>query len=338
MSDKLVLTLQNGPLWFGIGISCILLVGFYVYFYRKNNFVGNPSDIPREAPPKSLSPAVLRYIWRPGFDPHCLLAGILSAVMKDVYRIKWRDDSFSIYLNKLGTFQRLSGDERAALSFNSKNYLERLGVGKKRNQFTRRAAGRMQDYIDEKYGRYIFRKHYFLLMGLGFSILIAFILNAIYTDIPTVYVMGYFLFIVPLTAGLSYGAYYAIKIKNWVALPMCATFGFIGLIMAYHTETAIAFDYHLFPALIPLFAINLGFYQKLPQRKPDGEKLHVEIQEFRNYLADRVTQTDELEKSEYYLIPYLVALDIPFENNEYFHSILSENPHQMGRLPGSPVN
>lgn len=338
MSEKLILTLSNSPLWLGIGICCLLLFGFYFYFYRKNNFEGSPSTIPREAPPKSLSPAVLRYIWRARFDTHCLLAGILSAVMKDVYRIKWRDESFSIYLNKMGTFQRLSGDERAALSFNNKNYLERLGIGKKKNQFVRRAAGRMEDYIDEKYGQYIFRKHHFLFIGLGFSILIGFILNAVFTDIPTVYVMSYWLFIVPLTAGLSYGAYYALKTKNWIALPMCVVFGIIGLIMAYHIEMSIAFDHHLFPAIIPLLTLNLGFYTQLPNRKPAGEKLHVEIQEFRNYLTDKVSHENDFEKSEYYLIPYLVALEVPFQNNEYFLSILSENPAQMGRLPGIPVN
>lgn len=338
MSEKLILTLSNGPLWTGIGMSCLLLFGFYFYFYRKNNFAASPSDIPRETPPKSLPPAVVRYIWRPGFDARCLLSGVLSAVMKDVYRIKWRDESFSIYLNKMGAFERLSGDERAALSFNNKNYLERLGIGKKKNQFIRRAAGRMEDYIDEKYGKYLFKKHLLVLIGLGFSLLTGFILNAVFTDIPTIYTMAYFLFIVPLSVGLAYGAYYAVKTKNWIALPMCAVFGFVGLIMAYHIETSIAFDHHLFPALIPLLAVNLGFYQKLPHRKPEGEKLHVQIMEFRNYLAEKVTQEYDLEKSEYYLIPYLVALDIPFENNEYFSSIFSENPAQMGRLPGSPVS
>lgn len=338
MTPKLATSLSNMPLWVGIGVGCLLLLGFYFFFYKKNKFGGKVSSIPREAPPKSLSPAVLRYVWRPGFDTRCLLAGILSAVMKDVYRIKWREESFSIYLNKLGVFDRLSGDERAALSFNNKNYLERLGVGKKNNQFIRRAAGRMEEYIDEKYGKYLFRKHHLLFIGLGFSLVLSFVLHAIYTSIPTVYVMAYFLFIIPLSGGLIYGAYYAVKIKNWVALPVCIAFGFIGLIMAYHIETSPLFMDHLFPALIPFLGINLSSFAFLPDRRPEGAQLHIQIEEFRNYLSEKMVQNFELEKSEYYLIPYLVALEIPFEKDEYFTSIFSENPVQVGSLPGSPVN
>ncbi len=331
MQEKLINTLQNSPLWLGIAVSCILLAGFFFYFYFKNQFSGKLSDIPRELPPQSLSPAVLRYIWRRGFDAQCLLAGILSAVMKDCYRIKWRNESFSIYLNKLATFERLSGDERAALSFNRKSYIERLGIGKKKSRFTTRAEGRMQSYIDENYSHFLFKKHLLILIGLGFSFFISMVLTKSYTDISLDFGTGYFLFVIPLSLGLMGGAIYALKIKNWVALPVCLAFSFVGLVMAYNIESSS--ESFLFLPLIPLISINSIFFFKLPKRKPEGEKLFIEIEEFRNFLSERVEKDQYFEKSEYYLIPYLVALEIPFKNDEYFNTLISNSPHDIGQLP-----
>jgi hypothetical protein len=334
MLEKLSYTLTQGPLWLGVAILSLLLTAFYLFIYRRNAFQGSPSEIPRERPPRALSPASLRYLWRAGFDPNCLLAGVVSAAVKDCYRIKWREQSFSIYLNRHASFQKLSGDEKAALSFSPKHYLERLSISHKRNQFIRRAEGRMEDYLDDHYRTHLLRVPLLALGAVAASLLGLALLYVWFAPVPAAVAFIYFLFLVPALGGLAYGIYFGLKTRAWTALSLGISMGLGALLLTFHLESW--YELFFLPTFLPLLGIHAFFFHKLPRHKPSGARLHVEIEEFRNFLVQKMERNPKLEVSEYYLIPYLVALDIPFQNDAYFSPLLSQSPQRIGNLPGSP--
>lgn len=310
-----------------------VLVGYYGFFFKKNHYKGVPATLPREQPPRQLSPAALRYIWIHQFDSQCLVAGIMSAVVKDCYRIKWRKASFSIFLNKYGSKERLSEDEQAALSFNETQYLERLGISKKRNRFTRNAEDRMHSFLSEKYGKYLLNVILLVVIGLAFSLLaLLAIITFMDPTLPFKIVAPYLLLILPIIGGLSFAIWLAVKRKNYAALAIAIALMVGTLTASFHIESGI--DHFIFPALLPLIGINGLFYRLLPRRRPEGARIAIEIEEFRDFLVEKVAVEQSLEKSEYYLVPYMVALDVPFDNNQYFNQLLSEQKGPTSYIPG----
>ncbi|MEM6263127.1 MAG: hypothetical protein AAGI38_11510 [Bacteroidota bacterium] len=326
--DRLLAGFANGPFVLTIlGIS-LLAGGYYVWIFKRYYQPGKPSGLPREEPPHQLSPAASRYLWKHGFDLDCLLAGVMSAVVKDCYRIKWREKSFSIFLNKMGSLQKLSGDERAALSFSNRQMIERLGVGKKRNRFTRSAAERMSEYLTNNYRKYLLRVPLLICIGLGVSLLLLLLASFLLTGSEFSIWAFYCLLLIPISVAIGWGIHVAIKIQNIGALMLMVVLALFMLVTIYNVET---YAGHFFlPAVLPLIGVHGLAYRFLPRYKPEGFEMQVEIQEFRQFLVQRSNKPRPLDSNEYYLLPYFIALDIPFERQTYFQELLSEEKTQPG--------
>jgi hypothetical protein len=318
---KLELFFSDSNLVIGWLAGVVLLSLFYLFLYLRFRSGGVVSDIPREAPPRDLSPAAARYLWLEGFDSDCLIAGILSAVIKSCYSIIWRKDSFSIVLQNAELGRVLSGDERAALSFNNRQMLERLSISKHKNRFTNRAEGRMRIYLKKHYGSFLVNK--WLFVGIGAAISLLFIcLNIMLFD-PQYYVeqLVYNLVLVPMLAAGILGGKFALQTQNYVGLVLPVVFGLLAVISMTFMELSINRLFLIIP--LPYLLIHIAAFRYLPGYTPEGRKFRIELDEFRNYLADKFQKHPALEETETYLLPYLVALEVQFVKNEYFSNLLT---------------
>ena len=319
--DKLVFTLSNGPLLVG---SLIVALGFllwYALFYFVFKYKGQASDLARTEAPQRLSPAACRYLRQRGFDPDCLIAGVINAVVKGCYKIKWRKNSFSISQNPKGLRNKLTGDERAALSFRNGAPIQRLGISQNHNRFTGKAEDRMRTYLQKKYRYYMAWPSVWVGIGLLLCLLR---INWLYDEYMPFEKNGhfaYFLFLIPFGLGTFLLGKYFYTYKNWIVVGFCA---FILSIFLY-TALSPPGDYNQlqWPPLIPLLLVHTLLYSKLPTLRQKGAKLVFQIEEFRNYLKIRAQSEKKFGESEYYLIPYLIALDIPYDRSEYFGNLLA---------------
>lgn len=60
-----------------------------------------------------------------------------------------------------------------------------------------------------------------------------------------------------------------------------------------------------------------------PRYTAEGSLIADAIQQFRSFLAQRVATQKPFEEGEYYLLPYLVALEIDFAKSEYFKPLMT---------------
>lgn len=72
-----------------------------------------------------------------------------------------------------------------------------------------------------------------------------------------------------------------------------------------------------------LGAIHAIGWRFLPHYTSEGVLIADAIGQFRLFLVQRVSLQKPLDPSEYYLLPYMVALNVPFTQAEYFKPLLS---------------
>lgn len=331
--NKIALTLGAWPLW--LGVFSIVAIGWYYFSWLiKNNRIPQEPGLPREVPPNNLSPAVLRYLYVQDVDGDSLIAAVLNAVIKNIYRVRWHKKSFSIVHNPAAPPTRLSRDEIAALTFNGRDYISKMKVSQNRNRLTHKAEVRLRTYISKKHGKWIFPYWQHLLGSLAVSLMLLGIGAAVIGPVPHVMMLPYFMIGWPVVGLCSYGVWYAWTLQNYAGLPIAGIFAIVGFGVLIKVEMlAPAF---LFPYLIPIVALHLWYYKRLPRLKPEGYRLHKEVEEFRQFLVQKAELNETLAPPEYYLIPYLVALEVPFERQAFFSELLTKDPG-VARLPGSPI-
>lgn len=316
--------IENTPLLFSVGLSFALVCAYYTYLFIKNKQSGYPSLIQRKEPPLNLSPAAVRYIWLSYFDSNCLLAGILNAVVKNCYRISWNKDSFYISLVNFSRLYLLSSEERAALSHSSTRYRERMKISALKNNFTDRAEIRMEKVLTRHFHSYFIRIRWIVFIGTVFSILSLLISSFLF--LPDLYypLFIYILGIFPSIGIILHSAWTSFLHKAW---PKFILIGISLLaVMALMIWVEVHFSTWLFPLLIPHIVIQIIAFFKLPKYTIEGQRLRIEIEEFRNYLQSKVGKFSPLSEQEMHLLPYLIALEINFENAAYFTPFLSTYP------------
>jgi hypothetical protein len=307
--------------------------GYFFFLIKKNAFPGRPG-LPREIPPKHYSPAVLRYVYVQDVDGDSLISAVLNAVVKNNYRIRWHNQAFSVEHNPVAPSTRLTPDERAALTFNGRHYIKQMKVGRTRNRLTHKAEVRLRNAISKQHKRWLFPFRQYLLVSFALSLILLGLAAAFIGPVPHLFMLPYFMLGWPVIGLCAYGVYYAWEHRNFAALPIAAVFGLVGLMLLFQVEKAS--PSLLFPYLIPLVAVHYWAWKRIPRLRPEGSRLHSEVEEFRSFLIQKVETSPKLSPTEYYLIPYLVALEIPFERDQFFSKLLTKDPG-IGRLPGSPV-
>lgn len=305
----------------GILVVSIIIVAFYFCVYLIHHSKGAISIVPREEPPQEISPAAARFIYQGGFDSDCLLAGILNATVKNCYRINWRDDSFSIALVNHSLTNILSPEEKAALSYNPAFFLKRLGISKKKTKFTEKAEERMQKILLKEYGKFLVKRSLFILTGIILSALMIVALGFLYIPLDIAELARYVLFYLPMAAAAIFIFRMSIQNQNWGLLPVsivCLGFAIMGIIQMEGQSNSF-----LSVAILPFVLIHTSAWFVLPKYTREGFQLYIELKEFKHFLHARMQTNSVLSEDEAYLLPYLIAFNIDFNNSHYFEPLLT---------------
>ncbi|MFK7972377.1 MAG: hypothetical protein AB8F95_18555 [Bacteroidia bacterium] len=332
--EKITLTLQAWPLWL---VVAIVVVAVYVWgrWQSKRNTINRQPGLPREIPPHNLSPAILRYVYIQDVDGDSLIAAVLNAVVKNLYRVRWYKDSFIIRHNPTTPPTRMTRDERAALTFNGRHYIKEMKVGRIRNKFTRKAEIRLRNHIQKRHKKWLFPYKEYLAASLGLSLIVLAVSAMFIGPMPHPIMLPYFMLIIPMLGFCLWGVSIAWTLGNYASLPIAAVFTMVCVLVLGNMESvSSAF---LFPFLIPVGAIHFYWYKKMPRLRPEGGKLRREVEEFRQFLIQKIETNPKLSPTEYYLLPYLIALEIPFDREAFFSELLTED-RGVRRLPGSPIS
>lgn len=305
-------------LW-GMLIAFLSLL-YYGLLYVNVKRKGEPA-LPRHKPPKDMSPAVMRYLFKASYDADCLLAGVLNAAVKDCYRISWRKNAFSLSLAKYRLLDNLSGDESAALSYNPELYRKHLSISHSHSKFTEKAGDNMHRFLRRHYGSYLFPREILTLIPAAISIVLALSISYILMPEFTAVLSKAFLLYVPMIVIAIFGVRQLWIKRSW-ALSVFALLGLYGIygILKLELESSM----FLSAFVLPVSFTHVAGYFALPKLKPKGFYLLVEIKEFRKYLLDRMKERNSLKAEEANLLPYLIALEVEFDNSDYFEPLLSK--------------
>lgn len=306
--------------WWSIVLVMVLVLAFYGltgWYFRPRLKL---SPIPRETPPEGISPAAARYIYQAGFDSNCLLAAVLNAAVKNCYRIAWSQASFSASMANYSLVHQLSRDEQAALSYHPACYLKRLIISRNKSKITDKAEDRMQQVLQQDYGAFLLNRKLMSLIVGGLS---AFLLMAcvfLFARPVLSQMLLYVFLLVPLMFILFRAVYTLLKDKN-----LNHVFEMIACLASVVTLMVMLDGPSTMPlslAVLPFVGVNAGAYWLLPKYTRKGARLYRSIVEFRHYLAEKIEYDPQLKKEEAYLLPYLIALDVPFQNTAYFSELL----------------
>ena len=321
--ENLNLTFLFVPATFGWGLLIVALISavFYFVIYLKYHIKGNISQVPREEPPQNISPAAARFIYEGDFDSDCLLAGVLNATIKNCYRINWREDSFSIALANHSLTSTLHKDEKAALSYNPAFFLKQLGISKNKTKFTDKAEERMQKVLLKDYGKYFVKRGLFILIGAVLSALMILTLGFLYAPSDKTELMRYVLIYIPMAFSSIYILKMSIDNQNWGLFP--ASLVFFGFAVMGIIQMENQADMLLSATVLPFAILHTSAWFVLPKYTREGFQLYIELKEFKHFLQTRMQTNPVLSEDEAYLLPYLIAFNIDFNNSSYFEPLLT---------------
>jgi|GEM_PF-5299880 len=358
--ENLVLSFSRTNLLLASWFSTGLVLGYYLYLYYRYRDSGERLVLPMEEAPRGLSPAAARYVLKGGYDTDCLIVGLLNAVTKNVYTIKWYEEAFGVYLANKQLFLLLSSDEQAALSFRNGQPLNRLGISQKRSQFSHRAGLRMTEQLAVDTRKYLLPR--LLLWGGGIlgGVVLLLLSFVLFSPAYTYYALGYLVLIFPALFVLPLIVYMLIEIRNWPPIPMAFVFLIVPLFGLWQIDANWVWNYvesdaphYIFPFVWPLFLVAVVFYFLLPSYTDEGLAVCREIGAFREYLVLRIADSDAMEISggdiiagdeeedeegdSAYLVPYLIGLEVPCKASHYFASLLTTTSGNFSGL-ASPTS
>ncbi len=322
--------ISNTPILLSTGVSILLTLLYYSFFFYKHKNTGHPSIIERTSPPDQLSPAAIRYLWLSYFDSNCLLAAILSAVVKNCYRVHWDKDFFYVSLVNFSRIALLTKEEKAALSSNGSLFQQQMRITHQRDRNTDKAELRMEKVLQKRFHSYFTRVKEIIFGGMLLSI--CFLTINAYLFLPDLFhfISIYIIIIYPVLSILTYLTLISYVTRSWIkfTLMLISMVG-LGLVLIWLESH---FSSLLFPLFIPHIFLHLVAYQKLPKHTTEGHRIKIQIEEFRNYLQNHILNLPYLDQTEMHLLPYLVALEVHFENSNYFATLLRNYPPSKGIL------
>ena len=325
-----------------------LLAGYYALVWR---LVGKDPEagtiMVLYNPPSKISPAVMRYISRMGYDNKAFTAALINLAVKGLITIQDNDGEYTVR-KKAGAETDLSPEE-------SKLYHRLFSAGpelkleQKNHRDIRAALTEVEEYLKLKFERiYFLTNRKYFIVGLVLTavfLLVSGISSAIGKGgLPLFIFLGIWL------TGWSAGVIMLLKqvFSSWkmvisnrgwrkigsaggavfitcFSLPFLAGEGF-GL---YLMATSTSFVMPLF--LLAAMAVNYLFFNLLKAPTLAGRKLLDEIEGFRRFLAateqDRLNTLNPADRTpqlfEKYL-PFALALDVEQQWAEQFSGIIDK--------------
>lgn len=337
---------NRGILWGVAGLFAILL-----YYLTVWSMVGkDPAPgiiVTRYAPPVAMTPPVMRYIRRMGYDAKCLASALINMAAKGMISIKEKDGEYSCR-KKVDKDPGLSPDETILFSkLFSKNKSEIVFV-QKNHQKIRDAVNDLRGHLRLKFEKiYFITNKWYFIAGLSISAGVLFLSG--YTqssdneNIPAFVFMCIWLTI--WTFGITILLYQVMRMWRGVFRKGSKKTSRIGgavflTLFSLPFLAAEVFGLYLFSTTIASFsvliflgigvAVNILFYYLLKTPTRAGRTLLDKIEGFRVFLSatekDRLNFMNPPEKTpelfEKYL-PYALALDVEQKWAEQFSDVLA---------------
>ena len=356
------LAAENKGIPIGFGGLAVLLAYYVVVWFIAGRGPRKGTMVIHYGPPEGMSPAVMRYVYKMGYDVRCFAAALLSIVAKGHMTLNDEGNGYVARLRKGD--QTLSADERKVLG----------ELFPKGQEFPLEGAGNQvaaASSVLEEHLRMSHEKAYFVknmgcfLVGVGISA--ATLVAAGIGNMENVLEMLLFSGVAFLgTINSPPAIFFALQlVKRWksalaaggarnrrvavtVIWTVVAAFYGTGLV-----ETLIMMADMASPYIIMFLAatvvINSAFYQLLKAPTRAGRALHDAIEGFREFLLmtekDRMNLVNPPEKTpelvtRYY--PCALALDVEQQWSEGFSDVLAASslglPADKADLSGSGIN
>jgi len=335
---------DNGSAIIGIIGLLILLMYYFIVWYRFGKDPQKGVIIPLFDPPYKLLPVAMRYIMKMGFDHKSFAVHIINMAVKGYIIIE--EDSGSYVLRKTGKNESVLERPElvtAGLLFKTSDEIE---LKNKNYVEINYAIKNLQDDLKIKYeNKYFFSNIQYFIPGVLISILSIFIILVLQTTDRAIIS----LFMSAWVTFWSFGVYMLLRqvFSAWkgamgsrfpkgssfaqaVFLSMFSVpfvFGeIIGLSMLFHAASAI-----IISVLAGLISLNIIFYYLLKAPTFLGRKAMDKIEGFKLYLSvaekERLNILNPPEKTpelfEKYL-PFALALDIEQAWAEQFSEVFAK--------------
>jgi len=333
-TNTLALLTEQGSTTAALLGACVLLLYYLLAWFKVGRDPAKGVIIPRFAPPKGFSPAMVRMLWKMKFDNTAFTAGIINMAVHGGLHINDQDTTV-LELGHQAPAEFSAGEKAAWNEFGKEGKQVRLE--KDNHRLINRARQAMKDKLSKELAStYFLTNSLWVIPGVTLTLL-AIGAVALSADEPPL-----ILFLSAWLTGWTFGCITLLgqAIRGWkassvmgkvsaimltlFALPFLAgeVFG-LGLLVSQ-----IGFIAGLFFLL--MICMNALFYQLLKAPTRIGRATLDEIEGFRLYLSvaekDRLNilhppkQTPQLFEQ---FLPYAIALGVENEWGEQFAEVLS---------------
>ena len=338
--------------------ATLLVLGYYALAWLQSGRDPAPGAIvPLYEPPRGLSAASLRYIWKESFDDRVFWAAILSLVSKGLVTIK--TENSSAILRPINKRDQSSSAVRPPLPKEEKVLLNGLVAHHRRgiavdllDAETAYTVTRIADILRDAAGERWFRENrQYVIFGTGLSLIAVFIAarpHSLDELVPLVVSLG-----LMAPAGF-YLPFLLARLRDLLRVARRHMEGPVLrralLLLAWIVPCGMAFlvggivlsaGFNPLTLIITFFlaAVNVTFLHLMKAPTIEGRKLLDEIEGFREFLTsveklpmDRTEGPENHGLYEKYL-PYAVALEVEQAWSDRFVALASS----VGRLEASNV-
>jgi hypothetical protein len=334
---------DNRVIPIGLAGLLMLLAYYLVVWSVAGRGPGKGIIMVRYQPPDGMSPAVMRYIWRMGYDDRCFTAALLSAAAKG--HLTLSDGGGEYVLSRKKGSLPLSKDEETVLG----RLLPKGGEIRLERASTNLSAAvaALKEHLRTTHERYYFVNNVrYFVIGLALSAamvvaagvgnltdpldILLFVATALYATVcspPAIFLIVEV--VKRWKSALAPGGIKGVRMATAIALTIAAVIFSISAAKVARVLIDLASAYLVF-FLATAVCINYAFYQVLKAPTRAGRTLHDAIEGFREFLMmtekEKANVLNPPEKTpelfERYL-PYALSLDLEQQWSEQFSRVLS---------------
>ncbi|MCC5931090.1 MAG: DUF2207 domain-containing protein [Cyclobacteriaceae bacterium] len=318
----------------------VLLIYYFLNWSRVGRDPHKGPIVPQYNVPENLSPAVMRYLQKMGFDNKVFTAALIQMAVKGLIEIEEHKRQFALMRTEADP-SLLSEDEKIIYDILFTSRRDELILSRSNHTTLRSALTKLQQYLKDNYlnSHFVTNTRY-LVIGVILSLITLVLIFISHQDAdPVIYFLGFW---VSLWTFGCVGIFIQVK-GSWAAVRKNKTsiFGAIFLslfaipffaaevivlgILGYYMGVAAII------AILMIIILNVLFFQWMKAPTELGRRLMDKIEGFGLFLSvaerERIRLTGSPDKNiglyEKYL-PYAMALDMENAWNLQFSSVIEK--------------
>jgi len=313
--------IRNQLTTYAAGFAAVLLLIYYLVVWHR---VGRDPEagimIPRFKPPKGLSPAAARYVYKMGFDHRAFAAAVINMAVKGYLLIEQDDKEF--------TLQKTGHADSSVLSPGERKLAKKLFTGRtaitleKTNHATiSKAVKALKKYFDTEYHKvYFFRNSGYLAPGF-----IVTVVTIVGIGMATHRLGQDFMGMALWLTVWSIGVFFLWMQRQTLMAILFTAVEVVAIVMFFNMSSTLQIG-----LVLTLIGVNLLFYYLLKAPTRLGRRTLDEIEGFKHYLTvaeeDRWKILNPPERTpelyERYL-PYALALGVDQQWSERLADVLA---------------